>query len=342
MKHSDDNDPSRYLSEYRLPMLVYVQDEENTKHYATIKKNYMIRGWPSNKDETLPEFVARAHPLGGLREDLPSLKDALREINIAEGEFAHTSLWTLWRKLPGYMDKAGIAYLPEQEEAIAYFQDTFLRTGLPCIVSGFPEDPIVYDNNLLFRIGARDCLTPQDAVYYVTARTISFEDSLAVILVHCPGKLGHGISLQEIIETYSVPQQIAVGRLTPEESEDQRDLHVVDEIKYYLNQIGNEQTQTERVEVATLLMKSLLKKEVVWFIRKYATFRQAVLDKCEELMRDHGAEYPALEAVCEEVLGVLGNFSDASFPFCGPPLVSATATATESVSTPASEEEVSS
>jgi hypothetical protein len=296
-------------------MLVYVQDEEKTKHYATIKKNYAIRGWPAAKDETLPEFVARVL----LRDEPLSLKDALCEITIAEGDWADTTLWYMWRKLPGYMDQAGIAYLPEQEEAIAYFRDTFLRTGLPCIVSGFPEDPIVYDNNLLFRVGERDCLTPQDAVYYVTARTISFEESLAVILVHCPGKLGHGISLQEIFETYSVSQQSAVGRLTSEESEEKRKSRVTDEIYCYLDRIRHEQGQAERVDVATSLMKALLEKEVVWFIRNYATFRQAVLDKCEELIRDYGAAFPALVAACEEVLR---TFSDASFPFCGPPLVS--------------------
>ena len=299
-----------YLNEYHLPMLVYVQDEENTKHYATIKKNYAIRGWPGTKDETLPEFVARVH----LLDDLPSLKDALRELTIAEGACAHTSLWTMWRKLPGYMDKAGVAYLPEQEACREYFEETSLNSGLPCIVDGFPEDPIVYEDNRLFRLGERNCLTPQDAVYYVTARSISFEEALAVLVVQCPGKVGHDRSLYEIFDSYSVEEQVAVGRLTSDELEEQPKERVIYKVQYYLKRIESEPTRKERADTATSLFLYLLETEVAWFIRKYDKFRQVVLEKCEEFTREEGAEFPALKAVCADVMR---SFGDASFPFSG-------------------------
>jgi len=286
-----------YLSEYRLPMLVYVQDEEKTKHYATLKKNYRIRGWPGEKDETLPEFIARTH----LRDDLPSLKDALRELTIAEGEWAHTSLWYMWNKLPGYMDKAGVAYLPGQEACREYFQETSLNTALTCIVDGFPEDPIVYEDNRLFRVGEKDCLTPQDAVYYVTAYSVSFEEALEMLAIQCAGKIGHDLSFYEIFETFSVEQQAAVGRLSSHELDEQRKTRVIGDVQSFLKRMEQEPTKQGRVDTATSLLLYLLEDEAAWFVRKYDKFRQVVLEKCEEFMRENRSEFPDLESVCAEV-----------------------------------------
>jgi hypothetical protein len=293
-------------------MLVYVQDEEKTKHFATIKKNFMIRGWPSEKDETLPEFVARTH----LRDDLPSLRDALRELTIAEGEWAHTSLWTMWKKLPGYMDVAGIAYLPEQEACRDYFYERTLSSCITCIVEGFPEEPIIYENNRLFRWGERDCLTPQDAVYYITARSVSFEDALHLLVIQCPGKIGHGLSIGEIPYTCSDLQQSAVGRLSYHELDEQRKTRVIGEVRYYLEQIETAPTKKDRADTATSLFLYLLEDEADWFIRKYDKFRQVVFEKCEEFTRGEGAEFPALEAVCADVRRIYGDFT---VPFSGAP-----------------------
>lgn len=301
-----------YLADYRLPMLVYVQDEEKTKHYATIKKNFMIRGWPAAKDETLPEFVARVL----LRDEPLSLKDALQELMIAEGDWADNTLWYMWRKLPGYMDTAGVAYLPEQDACREYFRDMALPSSLPCIVSGFPEDQVVFEKSCLFRVGVRDDLTPQDAVYYVTARSISFEEALLVLLVQCPGKIGHGLSLREIMDTYSVEQQAIVGRLTSDEVDEVRKLRVIGEVQVYLKQIEQEPTKQGRADVTTSLMEYLLTDEAAWFVRKYDKFRQVVLEKCEEIMREERAAFPALEAACVEVMRIYGDFR---FPFSGAP-----------------------
>lgn len=305
-----------YLSGYRLPMLVYVQDEEKTKHYATIKKDYAIRGWPATEDETLPEFVARVL----LLDEPPSLENALKELVIAEGECAYTSLWYTWKYLPAYMDTVGITYLPEQEECREYFQETPLCTGLSCIVDGFPEDPIIYEDNQLFRVGARDCLTPQDAVFYVTVRSISFEEALAMILVHCPGKVGHGLSLREIFDTYSVAQQAIVGRLSADDLDELRKTRVIDQAEYYLKLIEKEPTRKDRADATVSLMEYLLTGEATWFVRKYDKFRQTVLDKCEALRQENGVEFPELVAICEKVTeAYLDICCDTSFPFTGAP-----------------------
>ena len=135
-----------------------------------------------------------------------------------------------------------------------------------------------------------------------------------MLAIQCPGKIGHDLSLYEIFETYSVEQQSAVGHKTSEEFDEERKLRVIGEVQVYLKQIEQEPTKQDRADVTTSLMEYLLTDEAAWFVRKYDKFRQVVLEKCEEIMREERAAFLALEAACVEVMRIYGDFR---FPFSG-------------------------
>jgi hypothetical protein len=291
----------QYLDEYPTPMLVYVQEESTgEKVYATLKKSFLFHEHADDvEDETATQLVKRL-----LGKSLCT-RDALRHINIAEGEFQDTSLWYMYKRVPGCMDHAGLAWLPNQQASIEYFGNLSIPLPVTLIVRGFPEDPITMMPNLLFSTSGRTDLTPEDALYHVTARTLSLEDAVRVLIVQAPGMIGHNRSLHTIMTTFSQEKMEFVGK--------ELNSDIIARLRKFLTVGNSTLSDRERADNIIELFK-YVEAEALEYIRGQEKLKAVLVNRAYHFKRLNVWEYPELEPVCDSFLVAVNSLYGTDIP----------------------------
>ena len=295
---------AQFLDEYPTPMLVYVQDDLcGPKVYATLKKSLLFHEHADNvKDETATELVKR------LLGKSMSTRDALRHINIASGDFENTSLWYMYKRLPGCMDRAGLAWSYEQEETRNFFHESSLPSSLTCIVKGFSESPFQLTSERLFEDDEESNMPATGIVYKITARSLCLEDALRVIIVQAPNCIGHSLSLWRIVNELSSFKQSMVNQTLDGEKQS-----IVAMIKRQLENVESASDKGKKAEYTVELMKMNL-TECQDFIKNHPKYREIIIKKCYELKRLNGAEFPDVDAACNELLQSLHALFETDVP----------------------------
>jgi len=291
----------QYLDEYPTPMLVYVQDDHaGEKVYATLKKTFLFHEHADDvADETAVQLVKR------LLGKSVCTRDALRHINIAEGEFQDTSLWYMYKRVPGCMDRAGLAWLPNQQACIEYFSNLSIPLPVTLIVRGFPEDPITMMPNLLFSTGGRTDLTAEDALYHVTARTLPLEDAVRVLIVQAPGMIGHNRSLHTIMTTFSQEKMEFVGK--------ELNSDIIARLRTFLTVGNSTLSDRERADNIIKLFK-YVEAEALEYIRGQEKLKATLINRAYHFKRLNVWEYPELEPVCDSFLVAVNSLYDTDIP----------------------------
>jgi hypothetical protein len=291
-------------------MLVYIDVPTETpgsydKIYATLKCSLLFHEHnDETTDETAVALVKRLHPTVGNI----SIRDALRYINIASGGYANTSLWYMYKRIPGCMDRAGLTWSYEQEETRNFFHETNLPPRLTCIVRGFSESPFELTSDHLFDDDEESNMPATGIVRKITARSLCLEDALHVIIVQAPNCIGHSVSLWRIVTQFSSFKQSMVNQTPDGEKQS-----IVAMIQRHLENVESASDKGKKAECAVELMKMNL-TDCQDFIKNHPKYRETIIKKCYELKRLNGAEFPDVEVACNELLQSLHALFETDVP----------------------------
>jgi hypothetical protein len=293
---------AQYLDEYPTPLLVYIESDE--KYYFTLKKSLLFREHSdySAADETAVELMMR-HT--GNRY---SVQEALRHINIANGEFKDISLWHMYNRLPGCMDKAGIIWSPEQEECMGYFRYMSIRPPLNLIIQGFPEDSIQLQSNFLFSMGGANDLTPQDVVYRVTAAILTFKQAIRVMLVWAPDCIGHNQSLEDICKDSSTLKQTFIGR---PQSEINNTIEL--RLQGFLEAVRSAPDKRQKADGVQKLFQLYI-TDALEYLNKIPKMKAAAIERAYYFKMENVTEFPELEPVLDNFLRAVNSLYATDVP----------------------------
>ena len=170
---------SSYFDCFTKPLWVYVTVASGARFDATITEDNLVVGHVGSVKPLCPQdFVKMA-----LAIDCPDEKDSMRHFYIGQGSWADESLYTIWKRLPAYVNRVGLS--EDQEDTYKSLQ--FLnRPYLNISVKGF--NAIIkyrsYGDELgLFSYNGGERLAASTVVSLITGRPVTQEQAFEMLVV---------------------------------------------------------------------------------------------------------------------------------------------------------------
>ena len=279
---------AKWLTGFTLPLKLSMINPTSTKSMeVTVRMDMTVFD-----HEAFKTWPTALHYVRHYTDETQSAKDAMRLLAIDSGCLENSTLWQILGRHPGFLKDAGLT--PEQIE----FRDcvSSLRVPLTFTLTGKDkkEHRIVLRENHLFSSKHDDGLSALDVCHIFKDWKLDTElakDSLNVL--YYTGDDGTEWSLSEILDRSPFLQTCVPDKPT--------DLAIAAEAKRYLELAGQYTHMEARVHVMEEFMK-FLEDDCFDFIMRHSMFRQMVLEKCDVIIASHAKEYPALVAVCKDLL----------------------------------------
>ena len=293
-----------------LPVVLYRPDDTEYSITATIQPDYSVTAEivtdGISRIETYPNCMIFVKEVYCLWEQDPeyfhclTAEDILRSITLANGEFANMTLWYIYRRFPGFMTDAGFT----QEQLTCRRLLGNLMPGTQFLIRA---RRVTLNSNCLFSYRKVHGLTCSMAVKETTGRDVTEAEALTMMYFLDNQEdeavdeiiVGYGLSLDEILKTFSLFKLRYLGRIMVE-----YDFGIVTEVQRYLTLIHEHPDKGGKIPFVIQCMDFLYENGID-FIEKNLDFRKTVLNKCEEFIGICANEYPECCSSCQRLLDKL-------------------------------------
>ena len=221
-----------------------------------------------------------------------SANEAMMQLTIDSGHLENDTLWQVWKDEHAFIQDAGLT--PDQIAFRKCVSSLPVPMTFTVVDEGKQEHTVVLRENHLFSSKHDDGLSALDVCHIFKDWKLDTElakDSLSVL--YYTDDEGTEWSLSEILDRSPFLQKCFPDKPT--------DLAIAAEAKRYLELAGQYTHMEARVHVMEEFMK-FLEDDCFDFIMRHSMFRQMVLEKCDVIIASHAKEYPALVAVCKDLL----------------------------------------
>jgi hypothetical protein len=293
------------LQEFSLPLSVvlYRPDDMDYSITATIESDVSVTAEivtdGIKRIEVYPNCMTFVKECYCLWEQDPeyfdrtTAEDILRSLVIEIGDWSNMTLWHIYRRFPGHMTDVGFT----QEQLTCRRLLGNLKPGVQFLIRA---RRVTLDSNHLLSYGKNNRLTCAMAVKLTTGRDVSEEDALPMMFL-LDGReeeeldetiIGYGLSLDEILKTFSLFKLRYLGRIIAE-----YDYGIMMEVQQYLALIKHQTCKEDKIPLVIQFM-DFLYEDGIDFVKKHPTFYKAVISKCQEFIQVS----PECSSSCQRLL----------------------------------------
>jgi hypothetical protein len=293
------------LQEFSLPLSVALYRPDNNEYCitATIESDVSVSAEiytdGIKRIEVYPNCMTFVKECYCLWEQDPeyfdrtTAEDILRSLVIEIGDWSNMTLWYIHRRFPGLTADAGFT----QEQLTCRRLLGNLRPGIQFLIRA---RRVTLDSNHLFSYGKNNRLTCVMAIKETTGRVVSEEEALTMMFL-LDGReeekldetvIGYGLSLDEILKTFSLFKLRYVGQVIAE-----YEYGIMMEVRQYLALIKHQTCKEDKIPFVIRFM-DFLYEDGIDFVKKHPTFYKAVISKCQEFIQVS----PECSSSCQRLL----------------------------------------
>jgi hypothetical protein len=269
------------IEECKKPLYLYVNVRSvwnfPVKQHLTIKESgEVILNLNSSTTRVhyrnIIEYLTSIKDILDIKPEVAITSDiALKEVNVALGDYKETSLHYLIHKMPGVLDQIGIAYSEEQEKCRQKLK--YLGPGCKFIVRGCPESPAYLEANGLFRCKDTSSLTPNDVMRLVLGHGYSIpEVAFNFLFLDMEDMLGHNRTLSHLVHHFTQQQQQFVGYIN-------EDKYHREELLRLLKNWQEATYDDEKTDMSIHLLQYMT-SYCEEYLHKYESLKKDMVEKC--------------------------------------------------------------